>query len=276
MNFWKVFLAVCLIVVSAMLVEHNDLPRAAERREPQSGYQLVWADEFDQKGRPNPQNWTYETGFVRNQELQWYQPGNAWCENGMLIIEGRSKDWVKNRQYAEYTSASLTTKGLHSWQYGRFEMRGRIDTRLGLWPAFWTLGVEGEWPNNGEIDIMEYYRGILLANVAWGSGKHWEPKWDSVKKPITEFPDPKWSEKFHVWRMDWDNDKIELYVDDVLLNSTDLKDTFNQDKEAKNPFRHPHYIILNLAIGGQSGGDPSHTKFPARFEVDYVRVYKSS
>jgi beta-glucanase (GH16 family) len=288
MRFWKMFLAVCLIVVSALLVEHNDLPGAAEKREPQSGYQMVWADEFDQKGRPNPQNWTYETGFVRNQELQWYQPENTWCANGMLIIEGRqerklnpsfqsnSKDWVKNRQYAEYTSASLTTKGLHSWQYGRFEMRGRIDTRLGLWPAFWTLGVEGEWPSNGEIDIMEYYRGLLLANVAWGSGRRWEPEWDSVKKPITEFPDPKWSEKFHVWRMDWDSDKIELYVDDVLLNSTDLKDTFNQDKEAKNPFRQPHYIILNLSIGGQSGGDPSQTKFPARFEVDYVRVYKGS
>jgi beta-glucanase (GH16 family) len=288
MNFWKLFLAVCLIVVLALLVEHNDLRSATEKSESRAGYQLVWADEFDQNGRPNPQNWTYETGFVRNQELQWYQSENAWCENGVLIIEGRrerklnpsfqsgSKDWVKSRQYGEYTSASLTTNGLHSWQYGRFEMRGRIDTRLGLWPGFWTLGVEGEWPSNGEIDIMEYYKGLLLANVAWGSGRQWEAKWDSVKKPITEFPDPKWSQKFHTWRMDWDNDKIDLYVDDMLLNSTDLKDTFNQDKEAKNPFRQPQYIILNLAIGGQSGGDPSQTKFPARFEVDYVRVYKGS
>ena len=285
MNLWKPLLVVCLVVVSAQ-VEHNDLRSATEKPESRSGYQLVWADEFDQKGKPNPQKWTYETGFVRNQELQWYQPENAWCENGMLIIEGRcerklnpsfqsdSKAWVKNRQYAEYTSASLTTKGLHSWQYGRFEMRGRIDTRLGLWPGFWTLGVEGDWPNNGEIDIMEYYRGILLANVAWGSSRQWEPKWNSVKKPITEFQDPKWSQKFHVWRMDWDSDKIQLYVDDTLLNSTGLKDTFNQDKEAKNPFRQPQYIILNFAIGGQSGGDPSQTKFPARFEVDYVRVYQ--
>jgi beta-glucanase (GH16 family) len=165
-NFWKPFLVVCLIVVSALLVEHNDLHSATEKPESRSGYQLVWADEFDQKGKPNPQNWTYETGFVRNQEQQWYQPENAWCENGMLIIESRrerrlnpsfqsgSKNWTENRQYAEYTSASLTTKGLHSWQYGRFEMRGRIDTRLGLWPAFWTLGVAGEWPRNGEIDII--------------------------------------------------------------------------------------------------------------------------
>src|SRR5207245_1879212 len=190
-----------------------------------------WHDEFDQDGRPNPQNWTYETGFVRNKELQWYQPENAWCENGMLIIEARdenranplfdssSTDWKRNRQYAGYTSASRTTQGLHSWQSGRFEMRARIDTRPGLWPAFWTLGVEGQWPDNGEIDIMEYYRGKLLANVAWGGSEQWEPKWDSVRKPIAEFKDPKWSKKFHVWRMDWDHAQIQLYVDDLLLNS---------------------------------------------------------
>ena len=74
-----------------------------------------------------------------------------------------SSDWKKSREYAEYTSASLITKGLHSWKYGRFEMRGRIDTRDGLWPAFWTLGTARPWPANGKIDIMEYYRGILLA-----------------------------------------------------------------------------------------------------------------
>jgi beta-glucanase (GH16 family) len=74
--------------------------------------------------------------------------------------------------------------------------------------------------------------------------------------------------------MDWDDKSIKLYVDDLLLNSTDLKDTVNEDQEAKNPFRHPQYIILNLAIGGTSGGDPSHTEFPARFEVDYVRIYQ--
>jgi beta-glucanase (GH16 family) len=285
MNFWKLLVVVCLIALSGPFPDCEDLGAATAKDESQAKYQLVWADEFDQSGRPNPKNWTYETGFVRNEEMQWYQPQNAWCENGMLIIEGRrerklnpsfqasTKDW-RNREYAEYTSASLTTKGLHSWQYGRFEMRGRIDTRLGLWPAFWTLGVEGEWPNNGEIDIMEFYRATLLANVAWGSDKLWEPIWDSVKKPIAEFTDAKWSEKFHIWRMDWDDSRIQLYVDDILLNSTELKDTSNRDKEAKNPFRQPHYILLDLAVGGHAGGDPSQTKFPARFEVDYVRVYK--
>ena len=287
MNLQKVFLVVCLVSCSALLVEREDLYCFTAKGECESGFQLVWADEFDQNGRPNPQNWTYEIGFVRNEELQWYQPQNARCENGVLIIEGRrerksnpsfqsgSKDWRKGREYADYTSTSLTTKSLHSWKFGRFEMRGRIDTWPGLWPAFWTLGVEGEWPNNGEIDIMEYYKGMLLANVAWGSSTPLEPIWDSVKKPIAEFPDPNWSEKFHVWRMDWDNSKIQLYVDDLLLNSTDLKETFNRNQAKKNPFRQPHYIILNLAIGGHAGGDPSQIKFPTRFEVDYVRIYKA-
>ena len=275
------------MAVSTVIAQQTTSPGDLKKSAPSyAGYKLVWADEFNKDGRPEPEKWTYEQGFVRNRELQWYQPDNARCENGLLIIEGRrerkknprykpnSKNWRENRQYAEYTSASVTTKGLHNWMYGRFEMRGRIDTRAGLWPAFWTLGVKGRWPSNGEIDIMEYYRGMLLANAAWGTEKRWVPKWDDIRMPITNFNDPNWSAKFHVWRMDWDVNSIKLYVDEILLNTIDLKTTFNKDKERKNPFRQPHYIILNLAIGGSSGGDPSNTKFPARFEVDYVRIYK--
>jgi len=249
-------------------------------------YELIWSDEFNKDGKPDPNNWTYERGFVRNEELQWYQPDNARCENGLLIIEGRrerkenpyydsnSYSWERNRQFAEYTSASLMTRRLHCWMYGRFEMRGRIDTRPGLWPAFWTLGIEGRWPNCGEIDIMEYYGGMLLANAAWASERRWEPVWDDTRKPITDFNDPNWSANFHIWRMDWDANSIELYVDDTLLNTVDLTKTFNRESEVKNPFRQPHYIILNLAIGGTNGGDPSATSFPAKFEIDYVRIYK--
>jgi beta-glucanase (GH16 family) len=250
-------------------------------------YKLVWSDEFNKNGSPDSNNWTYENGFVRNRELQWYQPENAHCENGLLIIEGRrekkknpnynseSSDWKRNREYADYTSASITTRHLHDWMYGRFEMRGRIDTRDGLWPAFWTLGSQGSWPACGEIDIMEYYKGTLLANAAWASGKQWTPIWDDSRKPISDFNDPDWSAKFHLWRMDWDPNSIKLYVDDMLLNTVDLNQTFNKDSEGKNPFRQPHYIILNLAIGGTAGGDPSKTEFPAKFEVDYVRIYQN-
>src|SRR4029079_19835213 len=131
------------------------------------GYKLVWSDEFDVDGRPSTANWKYESGFVRNEEDQWYQPDNATVSGGVLVIEARreqkanpnymagSTDWKRSRQYAEYTASAMITSGLHSWQFGRFEMRGRIDTRSGMWPAWWTLGNSGEWPSNGEIDIME-------------------------------------------------------------------------------------------------------------------------
>jgi beta-glucanase (GH16 family) len=243
---------------------------------------LVWSDEFDRAGKPDPAKWGYETGFVRNEESQWYQPENAWCENGMLIIEGRrertknpgfapgSSAWKTSREFAEYTSASLTTKGLASWRYGRFEMRGRIDTRAGLWPAFWTLGVDGLWPNNGETDIMEFYRGTLLANLIWAG----PVKTNSFvkRKPIASFTDPEWSHKFHLWRMDWDENRIVISVDGEVLNDSDVNKAANPD--GSNGYRQAHYILLNLAIGGTAGGDPSDTQFPARFEVDYLRIYQ--
>jgi beta-glucanase (GH16 family) len=258
------------------------LSAAAVSAQSQDGWKLVWSDEFDKDGKPDPAKWTYETGFVRNQELQWYQPQNAWCEKGLLIIEGRreraknpnfeagSAFWKTNREYAEYTSTSLTTKGIQSWRYGRFEMRGRIDTRAGMWPAFWTVGAEGRWPSAGEIDIMEYYRGILLANLIWAGGARTQSF--TRRKPISTFDDPEWPSKFHVWRMDWDENRILITVDGLTLNDSDLNQTLNPD--GTNPYRRPHYIILNLAIGGQAGGDPSATTFPGRFEADYVRVYQ--
>jgi beta-glucanase (GH16 family) len=252
----------------------------------QSGYLLVWADEFDRRGEPDPRNWTYERGFVRNLELQWYQPENARVADGLLVIEARrervanprfepgSSDWRRNREFAAYTSASLLTRDLHSWRYGRFEMRGRLDTRAGLWPAFWTLGVNGTWPHNGEIDIMEYYRGTLLANVAWGGAKPFQAIWADTRKPLDSFNDAKWSAAFHVWRMDWDERAIVLSVDGTKLNEVELTRTVNQDGTGRNPFHEPQYVLLNLAIGGTAGGDPSGTEFPARFDVDFVRVYQ--
>jgi beta-glucanase (GH16 family) len=246
------------------------------------GWKLVWADEFDRDGRPDPARWTYETGFVRNQELQWYRPENAWCEKGLLIIEGRreqwknpafeagSANWKRNREYAEFTSASLTTKGIQGFQYGRFEMRARIDTRAGLWPAFWTVGVDGGWPRGGEIDIMEYYRGELLANLIWAGPQRTSSF--TRRRKIAAFDNPEWSSKFHVWRMEWDEARIVITVDGEVINESDLNQAANPD--GSNGFRHAHAIILNLAIGGTAGGDPKETKFPARFEVDWVRVYE--
>lgn len=249
------------------------------------GYQLVWSDEFDHEGQPDAKKWTYEEGFVRNEELQWYQPKNAYCEDGLLVIEGKEErvpnphydaegsSWKNTRQYSEYTSASVTTRGLHSWKYGIFQIKAKIKAEPGLWPAIWALGVENPWPHNGEIDIMEYYQDMILANFAWGDSSSYQAVWDDYKKPITEFP-KNWSDDFHVWKMDWSEDSIKLYVDDMLLNEIDLKNTTNRDGSGFNPFHQPHYLILNLAIGGTQGGDPSGTKFPSQYLIDYVRVYQ--
>ena len=249
------------------------------------GYKLVWSDEFNKSGAPDTAKWRYETGFARNEELQWYQQENASCNKGNLIIEARreskpnpryeagSQDWRRKRQNIEYTSSSLNTSGKYSWQYGRFLMRGRIDISNGLWPAWWTLGVKGQWPANGEIDIMEYYRKKLLANVAlMGASK--KAQWYSTTKNTDSLGGKDWASTFHIWRMDWDENAIALYVDDQLLNKVELSKLVNKDGSGINPFKQPHYMLLNLAMGGQNGGDPSDTSFPNRFEVDYVRVYQ--
>lgn len=256
---------------------------------PVPGMNLVWTEEFNEGEKPHPSSWRYEIGYVRNQELQWYQPDNAGIRGGVLIIEGRrqkiknpyyttgSNDWKKSRQYTQYTSSSIQTRGLNEWLFGRFEIRARIDTASGAWPAIWTLGLKGPWPSNGEIDIMEFYRinGVptILANFAWGTEKQNIAKWDDLKKPLADFTflDPAWVKKFHVWRLDWDSYSIKLFVDNQLLNEVQLSETINPD--GSNPFLQPHYLLLNLAIGA-NGGDPSKSDFPITFEVDWVRVYQ--
>lgn len=259
--------------------------RARTSASPNGGYELVWADEFDRDGRPDSANWTYERGFVRNEEAQWYQPENARVENGRLIIEARRErhrnprytpdggDWRLNREFAEYTSASLTTRGLHSWRYGRIEMRARIPVESGSWPAFWTVGDSGRWPASGEIDIMEYYRGMLLANAAWADSLG-RAAWASTRKPIAELGGQSWADRFHVWRMDWDERAIRVSVDSLLLTVVPLDNTWNRNGDGRNPLREPHHLILDLAIGGTQGGDPSASRFPMRYEIDYVRVYQ--
>lgn len=246
-----------------------------------SGYtRLAWHDEFDGDGAPSSVSWGYETGFVRNEELQWYQPQNAQVSGGLLAITAKkesktnpnyqagSSDWKTSRQSATYTSTSMTTSGKQSWQYGRFEMCAKIPIAAGMWPAWWTLGVSGEWPSNGEIDIMEFYKGKILANVACGTGTRSTAKWDSVTKSV----DAAWAAKFHLWRMDWSSTQIDLYVDDTLMNTAKLSDMLNAD--GKSPFMQKAYMIVNLALGGMNGGDPAGTAFPQTYQIDYLRVFE--
>lgn len=252
-------------------------------------WKLVWADEFNTDGKPDSLSWSYEYGFVRNKELQWYQEKNAYCSGGKLVIEGRyekvhnpnfltqSKDWRNNRESSSYTSACLITKGKHQWKFGRFEICAKIDTSIGLWPAIWTLGIENEWPENGEIDLMEFYRidqiPHILANTAWGTDKKWVAKWNSTRISLDKISkgDKDWCFRYHIWRMDWDSTKIDIFLDNELLNHTSLTDTRNAN--GGNPFLQPHYLLLNLAIG-ENGGIPDPTRFPLKYSIDYVRVYQ--
>ncbi|HEX3010168.1 MAG TPA: family 16 glycosylhydrolase [Bacteroidales bacterium] len=258
-------------------------------------YQMVWNEEFNRDGRLDSAVWNYENGFERNEEAQWYQPDNAYCKDGHLVIEARKEhrrnplyeagnnNWRKNRKFVEYTSASVTTAGKKEFRYGRFEVRAKIPTAGGAWPAIWTLGSGMPWPSCGEIDIMEYYRilGVphILANVAWGKDRPYDAEWNSKKIPFSNFTnlDPKWADKFHVWRMDWDEAAIKLFLDDELLNEVPLSTTVNGSiGKGTNPFYKPQYLLLNLAIGGANGGAIDDKALPMKYEIDYVRVYQRS
>jgi len=253
------------------------------------GYEMIWNDEFDENGVPDETFWNHEKGFVRNNELQWYQHENATVENNLLIIEGKrerlknpsyqanSDNWKLSREYAEYSSSSINTRNKFSFQYGIMEVRARLDTCMGSWPAIWTLGIDRRWPHNGEIDVMEFYRynneATILANAAWGKEGQYEPVWDSSHTPLYELLNdmPDWESRFHIWKMDWTEDYIRLYLNDVLLNEIDVENATRED--GFNPFRQPHYILLNLALGS-NGGNPTDTEFPLFYEVDYVRIFQ--
>ena len=278
----------CTGIIKFMLLFCMFLPLAGIAQE----WKLVWSDEFDGNGKPDESSWTYEQGFVRNREFQWYQKDNATIKDGILVIEARkesfpnpnyregSTDWKTNRPDVNYTSASIKTIGKREFLYGRFEVKARIPVGKSSWPAIWMLGKTMPWPSNGEIDIMEFYRinGVphILANTAWGTDQPSVGKWNTKTVPLSHFTDkdPAWTSKFHVWRMDWDETAIRLYLDDELLNETLLSETINGSiGNGTNPFKQPHYILLNLALG-QSGDEPDDAIMPMKYEIDYVRVYQ--
>jgi|GEM_PF-1317143 len=230
---------------------------------------LVWSDEFNGAANtaPSSQNWSYEMGYVRNNEQQYYtnRLENARLDGaGNLLIEARRE----NFNGFQYTSASLYSQDKREFQYGKFEMRGRIPTPSGSWPAWWALGSNIDvvgWPKSGEIDMMEFYRGMNLFNVMYQNSSG-SIIWDS----ITENVSPTFQDSFHSWVMEWDPTTIKLYMDGVLKN------TFNVETAtvgSYNPFRQPWYMLANLAIGGNNGGDPSGTTFPLQYYIDYIRVY---
>lgn len=252
-------------------------------------YQLVFADEFDGTGYPNTAVWHFEEGEkIRNNEAQFYSKSeeNAFLQDGYLHIVAYKQHKGSDGKMHNYTSASMTTSKSFVWCYGRMEVRAKIPTGSGMWPAIWMVGNDYNWPSNGELDVMEYYREGILANAAWGSTKQWEAIWDSSKTPMSHFEskNPNWRNEFHLWVTEWDEDYIRIFLDEELLNEIDLSQTFNRggyQGNTENPFRYHKagwgdYIWLNLALGGNNGGSIDDSLFPAEYLVDYVRVYQKT
>jgi beta-glucanase (GH16 family) len=237
---------------------------------------LIWSEEFDYKGLPDPEKWVYDVGDHGwgNNELQYYTENtleNARVEGGKLIIEAH-----QDSSYTKaYSSARLLTRGKASWQYAYIEVKARLPRGVGTWPAIWMLPEDnkyGGWPKSGEIDIMEhvgYDQGTVHGTVHTEAFNH--TKGTQKGKTI---PVPDCSEDFHVYAIDWQEDKIDFYMDGENYHT--FQNTGGSWEEW--PFDHPFHLILNIAVGGNWGGaqgvDPEI--WPQRMEIDYVRVYTTA
>jgi beta-glucanase (GH16 family) len=239
------------------------------------GYALVWSDEFDRPGLPDPTKWGYDTGMNRqgwhNHERQYYsarRAENAEVRDGRLVITARKEarrdaaDWGGQA----YTSARLLTAGKAEWTYGFFEIRAKLACGRGTWPAVWMLGSQGEWPARGEIDILEFVgreptRVFSTVHTRSGSGGHGVGAAAEVADACSAF---------HDYQLHWTPQQLEFSIDGkphfVLANAG--------KGQAQWPFDAPQFLILNLAVGGDLGGDVDDGSFPVRLEIDHVRVYQ--
>lgn len=235
-------------------------------------WKLEWSDEFKTGTLPTPTNWIYDEGAGQNNEVQYYTRNrreNVFIENGMLHLVARQE----TMNGKEYTSARLTTKGKRSFLYGRVEARARVPEGRGTWPAIWLLGEsirEVGWPKCGEIDILEYVGmdpGRVHANVHVDAYNHMKNNGKgngiNISRPEAEF---------HTYAVEWYKDRLEFFVDETRY----LIYRKESDSELVWPFNKPHFLILNLAIGGDWAGQKGidNSRFPHTFEVDYVRYYK--
>lgn len=242
---------------------------------------LVWEDDFDDETL-NMNNWRYATGYIRNNELQYYTNNskNIYIENSNLVIKA-IKENVNGYKNGEptlfnWTSASIETAKKKEFQYGRFEAKMKIPETIGSFPAFWTLGQtydyvynengnlgnQGEaWAYCGEIDIMEHKQGKPYTTAGsiydTGSGVTDIGRVNSHEIDFSQY---------HVYALEWTSDKIEFYVDDILISS-------HQISENMYMFRMPHFLILNLAVGSAGGGTPPINVNEYVVYVDWVRVY---
>jgi beta-glucanase (GH16 family) len=240
---------------------------------------LVWSDEFDYQGVPNPSKWGYDLGDGcpsacgwGNNEAEYYTNNtkNARVENGMLIIEAR-KDSAGGKAY---TSARLVTKYKGDWKYGRIEVRAKLPRGKGTWPAIWMLSTDwnyGGWPTSGEIDIMEhvgYDQGVIHGTLHSEKYNHVKQTQQEGKTTVADC-----SDAFHVYAVNWTENQIDFSIDNNIYHSVKRNP---QDDFHGWPFDQRFHLILNIAVGGNWGGqqgiDPNI--WPQQMVVDYVRVYQ--
>jgi beta-glucanase (GH16 family) len=240
-------------------------------KEQEKTYQLVWADEFDYDGLPDDSKWDYEVGFIRNKEAQYYthkRLENTRVENGMLVIESKKEDYKE----AKYTSGSINTWKKAGWKYGKIEVRAKIPTGKGSWPAIWMMGTDRDkvgWPRCGEIDIMENVG--KEPNRVYGtvhtphSVKN--KKIDYIKGAHVDVENL--PAEFHTYGIEWSETKIDFFFDGKkYLTYTKV------DDPEKWPFDKEMYLLLNTAVGGAWGGEIDDSIFPLKYYIDYVRVYQ--
>lgn len=242
---------------------------------------LVWADEFDKPGvatpgLPDTTRWRYDVGGhgFGNNELQFYRANrleNARIENGRLIIEAR-KERHENR---EYTSAKLITRGKHEWKYGRFEIRAKLPPGRGSWPAIWMLGSNIDkvgWPLCGEIDIMEHVGfdpNVVHGTLHTDAYNHVKGTHKGAKTTV-----PTAMTDFNVYAVEWTTSQIDFFVNDQKYHT--LTRQALGSSPAQWPLDQPYYLILNVAVGGNWGGQKGvdDSTLPYKMEIDYVRVYQ--
>lgn len=239
----------------------------------QKNWELVWSDEFDYAGLPDSTKWTAETGGNGwgNNELQYYTAGrkeNARVENGLLTIEARKENWKGK----SYTSARLITKNKGDWQYGKIEVKAKLPKGRGTWPAIWMLGSVPNlrWPDDGEIDIMEHVgfnQGFIHGSIHCKKYYH---VINTQKTDTIELKDC--SENFHVYSVEWNKESVKIAVDGNVFF------TFTNEHTGYDawPFDNKMFLLLNIAVGGNWGGQKGVDEkiWPQKMEIDYVRVYQ--
>lgn len=271
------------LVLGAVALVHcgSAAPQAPTNPTPgvSSGWQLVWADEFDADGAPDPAKWTYDVGGHGwgNNELQFYTEArreNARVEGGLLVVEARRESW----QGRSYTSARLNSRS--GWTYGRIEARAKLPRGRGTWPAIWMLPVRGSygsggWPDNGEIDIMEHVGfdpNVIHASVHTKAYNHVAGTQRTARTPV-----PGADAGFHVYAVEWTSSEIRGYVDDRAYFQFRNERLTNPEADWRQwPFDRDFRILLNVAVGGNWGGQQGvdESIWPQRMEIDYVRVLR--